>query len=246
MKQKAGSTKIRQCIVGAAFLALSSSLYAQVGEIHNDFAFGVNGGMAFNEMYFSPTIKQSFHPGKTFGVTFRYTCEKYFSSYCSLQTEINYAELGWKELIETSTDTYQRNVNYIQVPFLTRMAWGKEKKGVMGYIVLGPQVAFYLSDKDKRGTSDGSAGWTEQTLNSRPNHVTEQYDLAIKKKFEYGLTGGAGMEVNTSVGHFLLEGRYYYGLSDIFGNSKKDAFGKSSHGAIIGKVSYLFDIFKKK
>ncbi len=245
MKQKVGSMKAIRHIGVAALLLFSSSLHAQVGEIRNEFAFGVNGGMDFNKMYFSPTIKQSFHPGKTFGVTFRYTCEKYFNSYCSLQTEINYAELGWKELIETSTDTYQRDVNYVQIPFLARLAWGKERRGAMGFLILGPQVAFYLSDNDKRGTSDGSEGWTEQTLNSRPNHVNQQYDLAVKKKFEYGLTGGAGLELNTGIGHFLLEGRYYYGLSDIFGNSKKDVFGKSSHGAIIGKVSYLFDIFKK-
>lgn len=229
----------------ALFLACTSAIRAQVGEIRNDFAVGVNGGYVLDKMDFNPTIKQTYHGGKTFGLTFRYTCEKYFSAYCALQAEVNYAELGWKELIETSTDTYQRTVNYIQVPLLARMAWGSER-GAMGYFLVGPQLGFYLSDSEKRGTSDGTEGWTEATLNRRPNHITQQYDLPVQNSFEYGITGGAGFELNTAIGHFLLEGRYYYGLSDIFHNSKKDRFGKSSHGAIIAKVSYLFDLKKKK
>ena len=47
-------------------------------------------------------------------------------------------------------------------------------------------------------------------------------------------------------GHFLLEGRYYYGLSDIFGNGKSDVFGRSANGTIIIKASYLFDIIRTK
>lgn len=226
-------------------LLSASTLSAQVGELHNDFVVGVNGGYVLNKMTFSPTIKQTFHGGMTFGITARYTCEKYFSSYCALQAELNYAQLGWKELIETSTDTYQRTINYVQLPFLARLAWGKEKRGAMGYFLVGPQVGFYLNDHDKRGTSDGSEGWTTLTLLKRPNHVVQQYDLPVQNNFEYGITGGAGVEVNSAIGHFLLEGRYYYGLSDIFHNSKKDKFGKSSHGAIIAKASYLFDIKKK-
>ena len=69
-----------------------------------------------------------------------------------------------------------------------------------------------------------------------------QYDLPVKHKFDYGITGGIGVELNTKAGHFLLEGRYYYGLSDVFGNSKKDVFSRSNHGAIIAKLSYLIDI----
>ncbi len=43
-------------------------------------------------------------------------------------------------------------------------------------------------------------------------------------------------------GHFLAEARYYYGLGNIYGSSKRDYFGKSNYGQIVFKVSYLFDI----
>ena len=74
-----------------------------------------------------------------------------------------------------------------------------------------------------------------------------QYGKDVERKFEYGLTGGLGMDVSTRSGHhFLLEGRYYFGLSDIFRNSKKDPFGRSANGAILARFSYLFDIIKTK
>ena len=44
----------------------------------------------------------------------------------------------------------------------------------------------------------------------------------------------------------MLEGRYFYGLSDIFNNSKKDPFGRSANGAIYIKAAYLFDVIRTK
>ena len=87
----------------------------------------------------------------------------------------------------------------------------------------------------------------ESTLSLRPGQVIQQYDMPVKNKFEYGITAGLGIEVNTrKAGHFLLEGRYYYGLGDIFGNSKRDYFGRSNNGSIIVKLTYLFDVMKTK
>ena len=219
----------------------TTALWGQVGEFRSALAIGVNGGYALNKVSFNPTIKQKYHGGMTAGITLRYTCEKYFSMLCAVQAEVNFAQMGWKENIETSTDTYSRTVNYIQVPLLARLSFGREVKGAMGYLVLGPQLGFYLSDSDKR-----TGEWSPATLGLRPNNVTEQYDLKIQNKFEYGITGGLGLEVNTRrAGHFMLEGRYYFGLSNLF-HDGKDTFGRSANGAIVAKVSYLFDVFSRK
>ena len=111
----------------------------------------------------------------------------------------------------------------------------------MFYVEAGPQVGFYLGDKGHKGGL-----FNDSTLNLRPGQVNQQYDMPVKNKFEYGITAGAGLEVNTKIGHFLLEGRYYYGLSDIFGNGKKDVFGRSANGTIVVKASYLFDIVRTR
>ncbi len=206
--------------------------------------FGVNAGATFNEIGFDPLIAQNLHTSPTLGVTFRYTSEKFLTAYCAFQTELNYARLGWNENIVDSKlqpipDTYQRNIDYLQVPFLARLAWGKEKRGLMFYVLLGPQVGFVINESE-----DKSSHWTLNAYNTpdRPNGVSEQYNLKVKNKFDYGITGGAGIELTTPVGHFLVEGRYYYGLADIFRNAKRDFFSRSNHTTIVAKVSYLIDI----
>ena len=221
-------------------LILSLTLCAQVGEARNDLAVGVTGGAVLNRVSFNPTIKQSWMTGMTGGFLVRYTCEKYLSALCALQAEVLYSQMGWRELIEVSEDTYSRRMDYVQIPFLASLGFGRERGGVKGFLALGPQIGFVLGESEKRG-----GAWTEPLV--RPNNVTMQYGKAVERKFEYGLTGGLGMEVSTRSGHrFLLEGRYFFALSDIFRNSKKDPFGRSANGAIMARLSYLFDVIKTK
>lgn len=235
----------------AAFVVLilfifSRSATAQVGEARYDFAVGVNGGLAMNTVSFDPTIRQSMHMGPTFGLTMRYTCEKYFSMVCAIQLELNYSRLGWKENIRSGNDEplpdrYERHHDYFQIPLLARLGWGREQRGMMGYLVAGPQIGFCLSE----GTSRSDT-WTltADGVPDRPNGMYVQYDMPIEKKFDYGITAGIGAELSTKIGHFMLEGRYYYGLSDLFGNSKKDVFARSANGTVIAKVTYLFSLTK--
>lgn len=226
------------------FFSNTSHVYAQIGETRNAIAIGFNGGVALNNIAFDPTIKQSIHKGPTFGLTLRLTSEKYFKTLCALQLELNYSQIGWMENIHNSndvplSDTYTRDINYIQVPLLARLGWGHEKNGVMAYFLAGPQIGFCINDKAKYGNI-----WTlnQDGDPDRLNNMYAQYDMGIDHKFDYGIAGGLGIEANTRIGHFMIDGRYYYGLSDIFSNSKKDVFSRSNHGTIIVKVTYLIDI----
>lgn len=229
-------------LVVFVFAFLSFALHAQVGEYRKDFAVGINGGYVLNKIGFNPTIRQGMKGGMTIGATLRYNCEKYFAVVCGIQTEVNLLQMGWKEKIETSADTYERTVNYIQVPFLARLAYGRERKGVQGYFLAGPEFSFCISEKETK-----TGPWDEHSLSLRPNHVIAQYSLPVENKFEYGITAGLGIEISgRKVGHFQIEGRYHYGLSNIFKDSKKDPFGKSNNGAIIVKVAWLYDVIKTK
>lgn len=211
---------------------------AQVGLPRNDLAIGVNGGYVINRVSFTPTIKQQWKGGETMGLSIRYTCEKYFSAICAIQAELNYANLGWRELIEYNEDTYSRDIRYFQLPIFARMGWGRERRGAQFFFQVGPQLSYFFSDVEHY-----SDPWEGRP---RPNNVTQQYGKDVENKFEYGLVGGIGLEVSTGIGHFLLDARYYYGLSDIFHNGKKDPFGRSANGAIALKLSYLFDIIRTK
>ena len=226
------------------FLLIPTFAYAQVGDYRNDLCVGVSAGMTMNQMGFDPIINQKYHMAPTIGLTLRYTSEKFLSAYCALQVELNYARLGWTEDVLDSNsqplpDSFKRNLDYLQLPFLARLAWGREHRGMMFYFLVGPQIAYCISESTER-----SEQWTLNAVGNpdRPNNLYAQYTLPVKNKFDYGITGGIGVELNTKLGHFLLEGRYYYGLSDVFGNAKKDVFSRSNHGAIVAKLSYLFDV----
>ena len=63
----------------------------------------------------------------------------------------------------------------------------------------------------------------------------------------YGIAVGLGLEYsNRHLGHFLVEGRYYYGLGNIYGSTKRDYFARSNFGNIVVKFTYLFDIIRTK
>jgi len=71
------------------------------------------------------------------------------------------------------------------------------------------------------------------------------YGDKIQNKFDYGIAGGGGIEFRTKkAGSFLLEGRYYFALSDFYSTTKKDYFSRAAHGTITVKLTYLFDLKK--
>ena len=80
--------------------------------------------------------------------------------------------------------------------------------------------------------------------NERPNGVIWQYGKMAEVKFDYGIVGGIGVETRTGIGNFLIEARYYFGLSDFYHSTKKDPFSRSAHSYIAGRLTYLFDLKK--
>lgn len=214
---------------------------AQVGELRDNVSIGFNGGYNLSSVDFSPTIKQGLQPGYTGGATLRYTTEKYFALICAAQLEVNFAQRGWNETIDDGSDnTYRRTTNYIEIPFFAHLGWGKEERGFQFFINAGPQIGLYLSDEEFYGFTQDKP-WDPS---SRPNNQTAQYGKEIENTLEYGIAGGAGIELKTGIGNFIVEGRYFFGLSDMFGNSKADPFGRSANTTITAKITYLVDILK--
>ena len=236
-----------------AFLPYTAT--AQVGDYRTDFAIGGSAGYVMSNVGFVPDVPQGWLPGYTAGLSVRYTCEKYFSSICSIVGEVNVTQTGWKEDIRDANNdpvyyyddaekmnplNYERKITYVQIPFLARLGWGRERKGLQAFIQAGPQIGFYLSESTKTNVMLGHG-----TANQRASQVVAQDTLAVQNRSDYGIAAGAGIELSLpKVGHFILEGRYYYGLGNIFKNSKSDYFGKSNYGQIVIKATYLFDIIR--
>lgn len=230
--------------------------HAQIGEHRNDFAIGANGGYVMSSIRFTPDVPQAQHGGITGGFSMRYVCEKYFKTICSIYAEVNYAQVGWKEDIldidnqpVIITDSkqpmaYKRDITYVQIPVFAHLAWGREERGLNIFVNAGPQFGFYLNESTQ---TNFDAMNQPATDNNRVNHVVAQDTMAVKNKFDYGIALGLGAEYSIpKVGHFLAEARYYYGLGNIYGSSKRDYFGSSNYGQIVVKLAYLFDITRTK
>lgn len=251
-----GALRVGRLLLLTMLLGGSLSANAQIGEHRNDFAVGFNGGYVMSSVGFQPDVQQKKHGGMTFGFSAKYTCEKYFKTICSIMAEINYAQVGWQEnildvdnnpVIITSTGeamAYKRTINYIQVPIFAHLAWGRETRGLNIFVNAGPQFGYYLSDSQDTNFDVKNMPATD---NNRVSYVVAQDTMAVKNKLDYGIAVGLGAEYSIpKVGHFLAEARYYYGLGNIYGSSKRDYFGKSNYGQIVVKLSYLFDITRTK
>ena len=127
MKKRELFLMLLVCVLASAFPAM-----AQIGEMRHNFAIGINGGVNLNKVSFQRKIKQSMPMGITGGLTARYISEKYFAMICGAQVELNFSQRGWEEAFELADGTkdlsrsYSRNMNYIDIPFLAHLSFGKD------------------------------------------------------------------------------------------------------------------------
>lgn len=201
-----------------------------------EFCIGGHAGMTMSNMAFAPKVKQSMISGALFGVTARYTEEKFFG----LIAEVNLEQRGWKEKFDDGTDfAYSRSLTYIQIPFMTHIYFGSRK--FKGFVNLGPSVSLLLGDKI---TSNFNYTRPDQVAGfDMENRHVNQMSMEIKNKFDYGVVGALGMELVLKRKHsLLLEARYYFGLGNIFPAAKKDEFSASRSTSIEVCLGYMFHI----
>ena len=138
-------------------------------------------------------------------------------------------------------------MTYLQIPVFARMGWGRERRGLQFFIQAGPQMGIFLNEKTEMNFPWDSRTPVYTDGSGRTSSVIAQDTMSVENKVDYGIAAGAGIELSLNrVGHFILEGRYYYGLGDIYGNSKRDYFGRSNFANITIKLTYLFDIKKSR
>lgn len=218
----------------ALMLLMALAATAQT-HYEGSFSVGGKGGATFSRVNFNPTVQQTMSPGFTAGAMFRYIEEKNFG----LIAELNLTQRGWKEKFEDSDYNFSHRFTYLELPIMTHIFFGNHR--VKGFFNLGPELNVMIGD----GVSSNFDLQQAQTLdyfvqNSR--HV-EQYQLDIENRFDYGICAGAGMELNLNTKQsLLLEGRFYYGLTDVFANHKSDVFSSSNSMTIMVTLGYFYKI----
>ena len=219
----------------AVILITAAMALTAAAQSHYDGTIAVGGkaGATFSRLNFNPTVQQSMSPGVTAGVMFRYIEEMNFG----LIAELNVTQRGWKEAFDDADYNYSHRFTYLELPVMTHIYFGNRR--VKGFINLGPELNVMLGDGITSNFAyQDAAAMDYFTQHSR--HI-EQLTMDVKSRMDYGICAGAGLEVNLSAKQsLLLEGRFYYGLTDVFPNHKTDIFAGSNSMTVSVTLGYFY------
>lgn len=226
----------RACFkTAAALLLLVGGTGGVAAQTHYKPRISIGGrvGATLSRVDITPSVPQAWLTGTTGAVTFRYTEEKLFG----LVAELGWTQRGWKEDFEESPLRYSRQLTYLTLPVMTQIIFGGRR--VKCFVNLGPEVSYMVGESTSSNfdyaNPGGASGWPDTP------RQTEQMTMAVKNKFDYGITGSIGGEFYVRPRHSItLEVRYYFGLGNIFPSSKADTFSASRCTSIEATVGYYF------
>ncbi len=190
-------------------------------EVH----FGLIGGANLSQYSFAPTVTQKMTQGYTGGVAIRYIEETLFG----LQAELLLTQRGYKDYYENYPElNFSRTLTYIEVPVMAHVYFKMGRHNEIAFDA-GPKIGWYLSDKTD---SNLPADFGEETSEYNVA-VTAHHTLPVSRKFDYGIQAGLGYEFKFGPKVSLqLQGRYYYGLANLWPDTKADEFEQSSNQSI--------------
>lgn len=196
-------------------------------------SIGAHAGAAMSQVSFSPSVKQSWINGLAGGVQVRYAEERLVG----LLGELNIVQRGWKENFEEGPLEYSRTATYISLPIMTHIYFGPPR--FKCFFNLGPEFSYLLGESTSANFDYHNPleaeGWPQKS------RMTEQLTTEISKKFDYGICLGFGCEFWLQPRHSVyVEGRFYYGLGNIFPSSKADTFDASRNMTLSVAMGYNF------
>ena len=216
------------------FVFISFFAFQVKAETHYKAHISVGGhaGMAMSRMSFSPEVPQSWQLGPTFGVQVRYAEEKLVG----VMAELNFVNRGWKENFDNSELNYSRSLSYICLPIMTHINFGSPR--FKCFVNLGPEFGLMIANSISSNFDYRNPG----VLLPSTRRVN-QMSADIKNKFDYGITAGLGAEMYLNPRNSVyIEGRFYYGLGNIYPSSKADEFSASRSMTITVTAGYNFRI----
>lgn len=218
----------RKIMLSSLFALGGLTLSAQYNTLSEWYVGPSAGGSASIVTLVPKYVDKMYSLGKNGGLTLRYISENHFG----FQLECNYVEEGWLEdyngLKKAANYSYSRRMNFVEVPFL--MHAYTAVNSTRFFLNIGPKFSYLLSESEiDRNTVlwPQTGKWTE-----RP--------------FQYGVLGGAGLEVHLGPTVLGLEGRYCYNLSNLFNDAIGEDFVTSNLQVITLNLYFLFQLTGNK
>lgn len=220
--------RVRHISLLLALMVISLATVAQPRLRTPEIYVGAHAGAMMSTMLFEPSVAKIdiMQSPLTWngGLVFRYAGHKV----CAIQVEVNYMPRGWREMVVLSdqmTMDYTRQLDYIEVPLLMHLYFGKER--FRGFINLGPQIGYCIRD----------------IATELPNGVTSPQYQPLDKPFDWGLAGGIGCYYRSkNIGLFQLEARFNFSMGTIYNNRKVDYFSQSNAMNASLNFAYLWEI----
>lgn len=225
-------------ILGFSFIILWALAVIQTAgaqtHYNSNVSVGIKGGADISRVFFTPSVKQSFITGANAGVTFRYIEENHFG----LIVEANFEQRGWKEDFEEYPFSYQRAIDYIQIPFLAHIYFGRRGRF---FFNAGPEAGFRIGESVKSNFDYKNLGNVEGFPSQL--RTTAQYSISADQKFDYGISAGLGGEFNINRRNSIyLEGRFYYGLGNVLKSGRTERFRGSNSMSVMISAGYWIRI----
>lgn len=183
--------------------------------------WGIKAGQNTSSVNFTPTVDQKINPGFVGGLSFKHLEQKNLG----IQIELNYLQAGWNEDLD-SNQHYSRQLNYLQIPFLSHLNFGNNS--AMAFLNIGPYFSYLLSEK-------------ESIEDLKEGNEEAYYGTKTTNNIDVGLSLGLGFFKNTSVGVFQIEGRGNLGLNNIYSETSEFSFGSSKNINAELTLSYFID-----
>jgi hypothetical protein len=217
-------------------LWVNISVNAQNRDFTKYVGIGVHGGINFSEVKFSEVASDesditSFKALRLYsgGLLLNFMAEEY----AGIQVEVNFSKRGWTE-IKDSAYTYKRSINFLEIPLLTHLSFGKNH---FKYIFnLGPYVAFERSFKETYELFDSNSSIPESDSS---NYFGKSFDNPI----DLGFMFDAGLGIKTDIGIFQVKARYSHGILSVFDEYPDGEFRASKMQNISIELSYVYNFY---
>jgi hypothetical protein len=185
----------------------------------SEISVGIRQGINFSKVNFDPVVSQKTMQGYTGGLVIKYMSQLH----AGIQAEVNYSQRGWIEQL-TAGKSYQRRINYIEVPILTHFEFGK--KNSRAFLNVGPNLSFHNSNHETFSLTEADT-------------IQKYYHRNLDNTFEFGLCAGLGFLQKTTFGDFQIEARIHYGLQNLFSSNIETNLLSSQNQLVAVTLTYM-------
>ena len=208
---------------GLLLWSLAATAVAQP-KVPRELDFSLMGGANMSSYSLSPSVTQDKSLGYTAGVGVRYLEEKYFG----LQCELLLTRRGIKDRYDSYPQySFERQLTYVELPAMAHVYFSIKRRSEVA-LDLGLKLGYCVAD-----ASSGNLDSDFDAIAAATTHGYAHHTIDVDQKFDYGIQAGLGYEFKLNRKLSLqVQGRYYFGLGDIFPNTKADIYETSSNQSI--------------